>query len=199
MISDISGNHASHPWRNDTGCQACTLYHGEGITKVSFMIRAIEWSGIAHLIKQRTDDHHGIMKSVMVTMVSFFLLLGSSGLGYGADERAMHRSSMFRCGNDLVSLGDSMADVMLRCGEPTYHHASGASGKARTIKRKSTSGSEWDQNHEKLSRKRVASRTEYEEKVAETWYYNRGPNDFVYSLHFEGGALTKIVQGNRGK
>ena len=133
--------------------------------------------------------------SLLILPISF-LVPGSSAKG-----STMNRASTFRCGNDLVSLGDSMADVLLSCGEPTYSHATGARGKARTVKRKSSKTSEGDQHDESLSRKkkRAASKTEYEEKLAETWYYNRGPNDFVYSLHFEGGVLTKIVQGNRGK
>ena len=32
----------------------------------------------------------------------------------------------------------------------------------------------------------------------ETWTYNFGPNDFVYSLSFESQKLVKIDKGNRG-
>ncbi|OPY84429.1 MAG: hypothetical protein A4E72_02235 [Syntrophus sp. PtaU1.Bin208] len=94
-----------------------------------------------------------------------------------------------------------MADVMLRCGEPSYLHATGVKGKARTSTRKNAKSSKGISNDESHSGKRTqsAQRTEYKEQVTETWYYNRGPNDFVYSLSFEGGILTKIVQGKRGK
>jgi len=147
------------------------------------------------------DFSCGSLKSIIVITLPLLLLFGVSSPGY-SDKSAGHRSKTFRCENDLVSLGDSMADVVLRCGEPSYRHATGARGKARTIKRKSsTRESEDEQNNKSHSgkKKRVASKTEYEEQVMETWYYNRGPNDFVYSLHFEGGTLRKIVQGNRGK
>jgi len=138
----------------------------------------------------------GIVRSIFVIMAGFVLLLSSS-----SSAAFSGGATQFRCGNDLVFLGDSVADVMLSCGEPSYRHVTGAKGKARTVKRKNSKGSEGDSSDESLSRKkkRVASKTEYEEKVAETWYYNRGSNDFVYSLRFEGGVLTKIVQGNRGK
>jgi len=147
------------------------------------------------------DFSSGSLKSIIVITLPLLLLFGVSCLGY-SNESAGHRSKTFRCETDLVSLGDSMADVILRCGEPSYRHATGARGKARTIKRKSsTRESEGEQNNQSHSgkKKRVASKTDYEEQVTETWYYNRGPDDFVYSLRFEGGTLKKIVQGNRGK
>jgi len=142
-----------------------------------------------------------VILNVIVAASLFVLPLGYCCSGCSAEDSVMGRSTTYRCGNDLVSLGDSVADVLLSCGEPSYRHVTGARGKSRTVKRKSSKGSEGEQNEESLSRKkkRVASKTEYEEKVAETWYYNRGSNDFVYNLRFEGGVLTKIVQGNRGK
>ena len=129
------------------------------------------------------------------------LLFGFLGSGCSAEESVMGRSTTYRCGNDLVSLGDSVADVLLSCGEPSYRHATGARGKSRTVKRKSSKESEegFERREFYPEEETGSSKTEYEEKVAETWYYNRGANDFVYNLHFEGGVLTKIVQGNRGK
>ncbi len=146
------------------------------------------------------DFFCGSLKGIVAILLSFLWLIGFSGLAY-ADEKARHGSKTFRCENDLVSLGDTMADVILRCGEPTYRHATGSRGKARTVKRKSTGDSEDGQDNKNHSgkKKRAASKTEYEEQVTETWYYNRGPNDFVYSLTFEGGTLKKIVPGKRGK
>lgn len=131
----------------------------------------------------------------------FVSLSGFPASGWSARGRKGSESTTFRCGNDLVSPGDSVEDVLLRCGEPSYRHATGARGRSRTIKRKNGGASGDESTHGSLSskRKRTVSRTVYEEEVAETWYYNRGPDDFVYSLHFEGGVLTRIVQGNRGK
>lgn len=34
--------------------------------------------------------------------------------------------------------------------------------------------------------------------LPEIWTYNFGPTDFVYSLSFEEGVLSKIIQGDRG-
>lgn len=34
--------------------------------------------------------------------------------------------------------------------------------------------------------------------LTETWTYNFGPTDFIYSLSFEGEQLTKIMRGERG-
>jgi Tfp pilus assembly protein PilX len=110
-------------------------------------------------------------------------------------------STTFRCGDDLVSVGDTVADVVLRCGEPTYIHKTGSKGKSRATKRKRNKKTQENQDETNISKKkkRTSTRVTYEEKVMETWYYNRGSDDFMYSLYFEGGVLTKIVQGSRGK
>jgi hypothetical protein len=140
------------------------------------------------------------LKSVLGTTLPFVLMFAFLGLGYSG-EIARHGSKTFRCENDIVSLGDSMADVILRCGEPTYRQTTGVRGKARTTTRRSSKSSQGNQNDESRSgkRKQTSGKTEYKEQVTETWYYNRGPNDFVYSLSFEGGTLTKIDKGKRGK
>lgn len=132
--------------------------------------------------------------AALIFLSGLTLSVGSS------DANAKGPSATFRCGDDFVSVGENMAEVILRCGEPTFRQTTGAKGKARTIKGKRAKAAEGDQRQEGLSRKKkgVVTKTEYEEKVSETWYYNRGSNDFVYSLHFEGGVLTKIVEGNRG-
>jgi hypothetical protein len=94
-----------------------------------------------------------------------------------------------------------MADVVLRCGEPTYIYKTGAKGKSKAAKRKRNKKTQENQDEKNLSKKkkRTSTHVTYEEKVMETWYYNRGSDDFMYSLYFEGGVLTKIVQGSRGK
>jgi len=168
--------------------------------KVIFVIRRILLQKRAIVISKMKNYLHVLPKVVLLASL-FVLLFGFLSSGCRAGESVMGRSTTYRCGNDLVFLGDSVADVMLSCGEPSHRHVTGAKGKARTVKRKNSKGSEGDPSDESLSRKkkRVASKTEYEEKVAETWYDNRGSNDFVYSLRVEGGVLTKIVQGNRGK
>lgn len=119
--------------------------------------------------------------------------------GWSADGSASR--STLRCGNDLVSLGDSVEDVLVSCGEPSRRHTAGSGGKTRTAKRKSSRESDGDRNNESPSRKkkRTPRRAKYQENEAETWHYNRGPNDFVYCLHFEDGVLTRIVQGGRGR
>ncbi|OPY15701.1 MAG: hypothetical protein A4E70_00981 [Syntrophus sp. PtaU1.Bin005] len=139
-----------------------------------------------------------IVKRVFETILTFALVFVFLGLGRSG-EAAASGSGTFRCGHDMVSLGDSMADVMLRCGEPTYRHETGVRGKARTVVRKSSERSQGGESHHSEKAKRTARRTNYKEQVTERWYYNRGSNDFVYRLSFEGGTLTKIDQGKRGK
>ena len=139
-----------------------------------------------------------IVKWAFETILTVVLVLVVLGMGRSG-AAAASASGTFRCGHDMVSLRDSMVDVMLRCGDPTYRHETGVRGKARrTVVRKSSERSQGSERHSEKA-KRTARRTNDKERVTETWYYNRGSNDFVYRLSFEGGTLTKIDQGKRGK
>jgi len=68
--------------------------------------------------------------------------------------------SALRCGDEVVSTGDSKARVLIKCGKPTYKEKIGA----------------------KKSRRK--------QRGLEKWYYNCGKNDFIYALTFEKGILT---------
>ena len=82
--------------------------------------------------------------------------------------------SALRCGANIIELGDSDYTVMTKCGPPSAKHEVGKSYRAsQTL-------------------------SFAESKNVEQWIYNRGSNDFVYTLTFEGGSLTDISQGGRG-
>jgi hypothetical protein len=77
-----------------------------------------------------------------------------------------------RCGNQLVSLGDSMATVIDRCGQPT---------EARRVDRVIRT---------RYGRARV---------VLDTWLYDFGPQTFTRTLTFGDGVLRDVEVGGYGR
>ena len=80
----------------------------------------------------------------------------------------------FRCGTDVIMLGDSNYRVLARCGPP------GA---------KEFVGTNYMYGVQPPAG---------EFRDMESWTYNRGPTDFIYTLKFQGGALIEIYRGGRG-
>ena len=87
----------------------------------------------------------------------------------------------FRCGNDIVSKGDSSAAVTSKCGKPDWQETI----KTETKGTYSGGGS------------KVGKYSEVTEKV-EKWYYNCGQFDFIYVLTIKAGQLVKIETAGRG-
>lgn len=79
----------------------------------------------------------------------------------------------FRCGTDLIRVGDSNYRVMVKCGPPNSKEYIGTNYRYPTM---------------------PAS----EFLDMERWIYNRGSTDFIYSLIFQSGSLTEIYRGGRG-
>jgi len=93
------------------------------------------------------------------------LLMFSASAGY-ADN--------FRCPNgSIVSSGDSMSEVMVKCDPPT-------------VKVKRTDSEET-----------FRGRVRYIE--VEEWTYNEGPNTLVHYLIFRNGLLTEVKTGTFGR
>lgn len=86
-----------------------------------------------------------------------------------------------RCGNQLVSTGDSFSEVQHLCGDPEQVN-------------------EWEEyrtysvydrrTDEYIERKRLIVITE--------WIYNFGPRRFMQQLRFENGKLKKIKRLDYG-
>lgn len=80
----------------------------------------------------------------------------------------------FRCPNgSIVSSGDSISDVMVKCDPPT-----------NKIKRT-------DSNETGRGRVRYIE--------VEEWTYNEGPHTLVHYLTFSNGVLTEIKTGTFGR
>lgn len=94
-----------------------------------------------------------------------------------------------RCGKRLVTEGDSMGDVLSKCGSPDVKNVSRS--KTRTGYRQRTvrvRRNVW------VTRGAADSST----VVLETWIYNMGENRMTRILTFEDGMLVDIESGDYG-
>jgi hypothetical protein len=95
-------------------------------------------------------------------------------------------ASTWRCGQQITKVGDSSAEVLLKCGEPTLREEAAAITRGR-----------WRERSSERSRSKegpLSGRGTYGETRVrvENWYYDRGMNDFIYKLTFIGGVLSNI-------
>lgn len=104
---------------------------------------------------------------LLVIMVLFFFL----GLG--------EAHAQLRCGNDLMTVGDSEAKVLARCGPPAQQITT----------------------YRENSQINTISPIKQVEKVQTTvdiWTYNFGSQRLQYKLTFENGQLVNIETGDYG-
>lgn len=88
-----------------------------------------------------------------------------------------------RCGNNLVSEGDSKTQVQVACGKPTSKESTCENRQEYTSTTKSGKTKKFKKCGKKL----------------EVWHYNCGENDFIYKLTFENGILKDEDSEGRGK
>lgn len=92
----------------------------------------------------------------------------------------------FRCGSNLIHIGDSKFQVLGKCGEPTAKEVVGdqvSGGFASTTR-----------DRAREDRRPSQTRGTYTESSAtlETWTYNCGSSEFSYNLTFRGQNLIEI-------
>jgi hypothetical protein len=107
------------------------------------------------------------------------ILFLSPGSGFG-----------FRCGDGLVSIGDSKGKVKITCGPPTHMETVSTKSKDKVTT--------YEAGNQQKSKTKVGVRKTKAEKV-EKWYYNCGNNDFIYVLTFTGGTLSAEDTEGYGK
>ena len=94
--------------------------------------------------------------------------------------------SSFRCGPNIVSVGDSKSEVLGKCGEPTSKEVTGDQ----------VSGGFTSRTRDRATGDRSTSRTRgtYTERssILESWTYNCGPSEFSHTLTFQGQNLVEI-------
>ena len=88
-------------------------------------------------------------------------------------------STTFRCGSDLVQLGDSKVSAQLKCGQPV----------AKDVFCKPAPGAPVG------TRPRVVPSGVCE--TVDEWTYNPGYGQFMTTLRFESGKLVAITYGDR--
>ncbi len=87
---------------------------------------------------------------------------------------AMAEADTFRCPNgNLVSTGDSISEVVVKCDPPTF-----------TVKRIESE---------------EAHRGKFQIIEVEEWTYNQGPNTLLHFLIFRNGVLVQVKTGSFGR
>ena len=104
----------------------------------------------------------------MLTSVTALLLLLAACL--------VHAGDTFRCGSgQIVSVGDLLPDVYVKCGEPTFRD--------RRIESSGVGYGRW--GHSEIV-------------TVEDWIYNLGANEFMYRLIFSNNRLVRIESLDHG-
>jgi hypothetical protein len=98
--------------------------------------------------------------------------------------------SSFRCGSELVSVGDTTYTVLQECGAPDYREIKVTE---RTYVRRGR-----DHYDTKIVRVPAGSKYEGVSSGDETWYYDPGPTGFVYVLEFAKSRLSSIKKEGYG-
>ena len=111
-----------------------------------------------------------VMTKKIPLLIIFFLLF-SSGQVFAA----------FRCGPNLILVGDDKAEVLLKCGEPSFSELTSLQ-----------SGRLYGGD---LSYDRGPGRSTF---FVEKWYFNCGPHKFIKILTFRNGIVRHIATGDYG-
>lgn len=94
-----------------------------------------------------------------------------------------YATEVFRCGSEIVKIGDSSETVIKLCGKP---------GRSESL------GSKSSQKKSKKSRIKTEDSAEPIITKGKKWYYDRGYGDYVYVLTFKANKLNKIQISERG-
>ena len=101
-----------------------------------------------------------------------------------------HAESSFRCGNEVVSVGDTTYAVLQECGAPDYREIK--------VMERITGRRGKHSYGTKVVRVQAGSKYEGVSTGDETWYYDPGPNGFVYVLEFGKSRLSSIKKEGYG-
>lgn len=119
-----------------------------------------------------------MLRFVLATAV---FSLFSVALPAGGVSPAIADDTVFRCGAESVSVGDSRYNVQKICGKPSRSESVAKTGKDK--KQKSPKGETSGSSSGKMQK----------------WYYDRGYGDYVYVLTFANDKLKKIEKSGRGR
>jgi hypothetical protein len=128
------------------------------------------------------------MKDTLRAFLKNCLLAATLCLGLWWPSPAGADSS-FRCGDSLVSVGDTTYTVMSECGSPDTREIKVTEEK-RTSRKKTR----------KVKKVVIQAGNRYDGQTSgdETWYYDCGTDQFLYVLTFTNSRLTNIQANGRG-
>jgi hypothetical protein len=106
--------------------------------------------------------------------VVYLLLAGLIFLQLPASVAAQQTGSM-SCRNGIVSINDTIPDVVKKCGLPAFQ----------------------DRREETFSGGQRHGRS-YEIIAVDDWIYNFGPQEFMYEVTFQNGRVAKIESLDHG-
>ncbi len=119
-----------------------------------------------------------MLRLIAAAVVFAFAFLAHPPGGAGP---ALAEDTVFRCGGETVSIGDSRYTVQKVCGKPSQSESVSKSSKGN--KQKQPKGSTTGSSSGKLQK----------------WTYDRGYGDYVYVLIFANDKLRKIEKAGRGR
>ena len=93
----------------------------------------------------------------------------------------------FKCGTRLVSIGDTVSDVLDACGPPDH------------VERRSGPADAWvSQRFDYRSERYKAPKLTKGPLQEEIWTYKPGPGQFLRYLYFRNAELIRIQTGEKG-
>lgn len=95
-----------------------------------------------------------------------------------------------RCGNRLITLGDTKSKVISECGMPDYKEEWEEEQIMRDFHSPVFFKNDYQRNREPFLVKTLVK--------IEEWYYNFGRTRLIHYLRFRNGKLIKITIGERG-
>jgi hypothetical protein len=98
--------------------------------------------------------------------------------------------SSFRCGHEVVNVGDTVYTVLQECGVPDLREI--------RVTEKLYSRRGRDSYDTKIVRVPAGSKYDGVSSGDETWYYDPGPMGFVYVLEFAKSRLSSIKKEGYG-
>ena len=115
----------------------------------------------------------------IVLLILFFSVLRLDNAAFA--DRHM------RCQGSLVSIGDTQAQVLDKCGKPE-----------KIDQWKEYNNDSMTQIYDYKTERYIAPQQVPNPILMERWTYNLGSNQFVRYLYFQDGELIKIKTGERG-
>lgn len=118
----------------------------------------------------------------MLRLVAAVVVFAFTSIAFptGGTAPALAEDTVFRCGGETVSIGDSRYTVQKVCGKPSRNESAAKNSKD---KKKQSKGTASGSSSGKVQK----------------WTYDRGYGDYVYVLTFANDKLRKIEKSGRGR